>query len=67
MFMNTATRELRSMGYTQPIFGVTGNGLKADVEHFMSSGVDNVLLKPLNLTDFYQVLKPLYVIHQATI
>ena len=55
------------MGYTQPIFGVTGNGLKADVEHFMSSGVDNVLLKPLNLTDFYQVLKPLYVIHQATI
>ena len=59
----TATREIRASGYTAPIFGVTGNGLSADIEYFMANGVDNVLLKPLNLTDFYRVLKPIYGMH----
>ena len=58
----TATREIRASGYTAPIFGVTGNDLSTDIEYFMANGVDNVLLKlkPLNLTDFYCVLKPIY-------
>ena len=59
----TATREIRASGYTAPIFGVTGNGLSTDIEYFMANGVDNVLLKPLNLTDFYCVLKPIYGMH----
>ena len=54
----TATREMRALGYTAPIFGVTGNGLNTDIEYFMANGVDNVFVKPLNLADFYRVLKP---------
>jgi CheY-like chemotaxis protein len=53
----TATKEIRAMGYTAPIFGVTGNGFTTDIDYFMSCGVDGVLLKPLNMADFYRSLK----------
>ena len=53
----TATKEIRAMGYTAPIFGVTGNGLPTDIDYFMSCGVNEVLLKPLNVADFYRSLK----------
>ena len=53
----TATREIRALGYTAPIFGVTGNGLTTDIAHFMMCGVDEVLLKPLNVIDFYIAMK----------
>ena len=53
----TATKEIRAMGYTAPIFGVTGNGLTSDIDHFMSCGVNEVLLKPLNVADLYRSLK----------
>jgi CheY-like chemotaxis protein len=53
----TATREIRALGYTAPIFGVTGNGLTTDIAHFLMCGVDEVLLKPLNIIDFYIAMK----------
>jgi CheY-like chemotaxis protein len=48
----TATAELRAKGYNGAIFGVTGNGLPSDVDHFLSSGADKVLLKPLDTSSF---------------
>jgi CheY-like chemotaxis protein len=48
----TATAELRATGYNGAIFGVTGNVLTSDVEHFLSSGADKVLLKPLDTNAF---------------
>ena len=44
----TATKAIRAMGYSEPIFGVTGNGMKEDIEHFIAHGATGVLVKPLN-------------------
>lgn len=48
----TATAELRAMGYTGAIVGVTGTGLTTDVEYFLRSGANKVLLKPLDMKIF---------------
>ena len=46
----TATRELRTkLGCTCLIFGVTGNMLPQDVDHFKQQGANKVLAKPLTL------------------
>ena len=52
----SATEVIRSLGYTAPIFGVTGNGLTTDIEFFIRSGVDTVLLKPLSIGSFYDAM-----------
>jgi CheY-like chemotaxis protein len=45
-----AAAKLRKMGLKQVIIiGVTGNVLQEDVEHFMQSGADAVLSKPLSM------------------
>ena len=49
----TATRAIRAMGYTGRIFGVTGNGMAADMKLFTDSGVDRVMVKPFSLDDFH--------------
>lgn len=43
----TATKRIRELGYRGKIFGVTGNGLQADVDDFLSHGANEVLVKPL--------------------
>jgi signal transduction histidine kinase/ActR/RegA family two-component response regulator len=48
----TATNEIRAMGYTAPIFGVTGNILTSDIDYFIGCGADRVLGKPLNMSIF---------------
>jgi signal transduction histidine kinase/ActR/RegA family two-component response regulator len=48
----TATKEIRAMGYTAPIFGVTGNILTSDIDYFIGCGADRVLGKPLNMSIF---------------
>ena len=48
----TATKEIRSLGYTAPIFGVTGNTLDSDVNYFIQSGADRVLAKPFDIDVF---------------
>ena len=48
----TATKEIRALGYTAPIFGVTGNTLNSDVDYFLLKGADKVLAKPLNVDVF---------------
>ena len=49
----TATRAIRELGYTGRIFGVTGNG---NVQVFMDSGVERVLMKPFSLPEFQAAL-----------
>lgn len=42
-----ATRIIRSMGYTRPIIGVTGNTSTVDVENFLAAGATKILGKPI--------------------
>ena len=42
-----ATRIIRSLGYTGPIFGVTGNVLAEDIAMFKDHGADDVVAKPV--------------------
>jgi len=44
----TATNLIRANGYTGPIIGVTGNAMKSDIDIFMNSGADKVLIKPVD-------------------
>ena len=44
--------QIRELGYTNSIFGLTGHALKEDVNHFLNSGADVILTKPLNLSEF---------------
>ena len=42
-----ATKRLRELGCKAAIFGVTGNVLADDVEHFRKHGADHVIPKPV--------------------
>ena len=53
----TATQAIRSLGYTSPIFGLTGNALDSDVSHFLKCGVKAVLPKPFDLARFKELMK----------
>ena len=48
----TATLAIRAMGYTHPIFGLTGNALDSDIKYFESCGVETVLAKPFDFASF---------------
>jgi CheY-like chemotaxis protein len=44
----TATREIKKLGFSGPIIGVTGNGLQEDQDLFLSAGATKVLIKPVS-------------------
>ena len=48
--------QIRELGYTNSIFGLTGHALKEDVSHFLNSGADVILTKPLNLKEFRRAI-----------
>jgi signal transduction histidine kinase/ActR/RegA family two-component response regulator len=48
----TATKRIRALHYTAPIFGVTGNALDSDVDYFIKCGADKIFAKPLNVAEF---------------
>ncbi len=50
-----ASRSLRNLGYGMPIYGLTGNMMQDDVKHFLESGADHVLAKPLKIKAFMDV------------
>lgn len=56
LLTSKATKEIRALGYTAPIFGVTGNSLPSDVEHFLNHGADTVLIKPLNVDELNKAM-----------
>lgn len=53
----TATQAIRGLGYSGPIFGVTGNALDSDIKFFISSGVYAVLPKPFDFSLFKQMME----------
>ena len=53
----TATREIRALGYSGIIVGVTGNALAEDIDLFILSGANRVLPKPLEIEDFMNTLE----------
>ena len=53
----TATSVIRSLGFTNSIFGVTGNTLDSDIQYFISKGVNAVLPKPFDFIHFKQLMK----------
>jgi len=52
----SAANEMRGLGYTGPIIGVTGNALSSHVKTFTENGADRVLSKPLNFDALIQAL-----------
>jgi CheY-like chemotaxis protein len=52
-----ATAEIRAMGYTGVIVGVTGNTLQNDIDEFLRNGVNRVLPKPLDVDTLEMVLR----------
>ena len=52
-----ATKRIRQQStYPVVIVGVTGNGWEADIDLFIASGADHVLMKPLDVEKFLCVL-----------
>ncbi len=43
------SESLRTMGYNGVIIGVTANALEADIQEFLSSGVQAVVTKPVDV------------------
>ena len=54
-----AAQVMRAAGFTGLIIGVTGNVMVEDVKHYIQSGADYVLGKPVNISDLKQILKKL--------
>lgn len=52
-----AATVMRRMGYTGRIVAVTGNTLQEDIDHFLASGADIFLGKPLQLDRLQEVLE----------
>ncbi len=52
----TATKEIRALGYTAPIFGVTGNCLDFDIKRFKDCGATEVFSKPFSVVDFQKAM-----------
>lgn len=48
----SATKAIRELGITTPIFGLTGNCMQRDIDWFMSCGANHVLAKPINMKEF---------------
>lgn len=51
-----AAQRMRSAGFQGLIVGVTGNVMAHDVAHFVASGADCVLFKPVNVEELKQLL-----------
>ena len=53
----TATSNIRGLGYTGQIIGVTGNALSEDINYFLNNGANIVLMKPLSISTLDEYLK----------
>lgn len=56
----TATKEIRKLGFTGLILGVTGNALPDDVALFIKKGANEVLMKPLKMPVFDAAVEKYY-------
>ena len=55
-----ACRALRELGYTNPIFGLTGNSSQEEQVIFEQCGADYVFIKPLDITALKEVAGRLF-------
>jgi CheY-like chemotaxis protein len=55
----TATKLIRTLGYTSPIIGCTGNTLDVDRQRFVENGCDRIIGKPFQLALMYQYMDEL--------
>lgn len=61
-----ATRQIRDMGFQAPIVALTANVVEGDKEHFLKSGMNAVLGKPLDIPELVETLSSLFEIHLKT-
>jgi signal transduction histidine kinase/CheY-like chemotaxis protein len=54
-----ACKQMREVGYTNPIIGLTGHALGDDIDIFRAAGADHVLSKPLDVSTLQQILRSL--------
>jgi CheY-like chemotaxis protein len=52
----TAATQLRALGYTRPIIGLTGHALGEDLMAFKEAGANAVLTKPLEVAELKSIL-----------
>ncbi len=52
-----ATRELRAMGISIPIVGLTGNALDSDRNQFLAAGIDEFFTKPISRHQLVRLLE----------
>lgn len=52
-----AALRLRSLGFSNPIIGVTGNVSSEDTANFLAAGADAVLCKPLDMSELVTALQ----------
>ena len=52
-----ATRAIREFGYTGQIIGVTGNSHVNDQTIFMNAGLNNILIKPLQMDKLGEIIE----------
>ena len=52
----TATKEIRALGCTAPIFGVTGNCMDFDIKRFKDCGATEVFPKPFRVDVFHAAM-----------
>lgn len=63
----TAIAEIRRLGYSGIILGLTGNVLQADKDTMIAAGADGVLAKPLNIRLFWDTIHRLSVTRRKSI
>ena len=56
----TARHIKTQLGYTGLVIGVTGNALPEDISIFKSHGADDVLVKPIKISQFDEILNRLF-------
>jgi CheY-like chemotaxis protein len=57
-----ATKQLRAIGFSGPVIGVTGNVLAEDVSYFKSCGANRVLSKPLSRVELRAVVTEMNIV-----
>lgn len=56
-----ASKRIRALGVQTPIVGVTGNGLPEQIEDFLKSGANAVLIKPIGIPDILNCINNIMV------
>ena len=51
-----AVREIRNMGYTGVVIGVTGNAQQEDIDVFLYHGSDRVISKPVDVVALLKII-----------